>query len=455
MTRGVARAQRVAQGRLRAGDVQRAQQVDLLAAQVLGVERARRLHRYQREHLQHVILQHVTGRAGGVVVAGAAALHAELLGDGDLDVLDVVAVPDRLEDRVVEAKAEQVLDRLLAEVVVDAKQLVLAQRAVQRVVQGLGRGEVAAEGLLDDHAAKRRAALRLLEQARVGPRLCQRRAGVGHGARGLQRSRSCGDAWDYFPHDHARSRAYRWNEDGLAGFSDDRQHLCLAVALWNGRDPILKERLFGVTGPQGNHGEDVKECYLVPRQHADAQLHADALQVSAASNIRTTRWSPRTAARGYGEPEFELTTTAGDRSRRTATSTSSSSTPRRAPDDLLMPHHGRQPRARGGADPRAAHAVVPQHLVVAHGRGPAGALRGARRQQQGCAACTDARRTSASSLVLSTTADGCSSPRTRPTPCGCTICANQRPYVRRVQRQALAGHDCGASSFITTRPNAG
>ncbi len=70
-----------------------------------------------------------------------------------------------------------------------------------------------------------------------------------------------GDAWGYFPHDHARSRAYRWGEDGLAGVSDDHQRLCFALALWNGRDPILKERLFGLTGPEGNHGEDVKEHY--------------------------------------------------------------------------------------------------------------------------------------------------------------------------------------------------
>jgi hypothetical protein len=70
-----------------------------------------------------------------------------------------------------------------------------------------------------------------------------------------------GAAWDYFPHDHARSRAYRWGEDGLAGISDDQQLLCLSLALWNGRDPILKERLFGLTNGEGNHGEDVKECY--------------------------------------------------------------------------------------------------------------------------------------------------------------------------------------------------
>jgi hypothetical protein len=70
-----------------------------------------------------------------------------------------------------------------------------------------------------------------------------------------------GSSWDYFPHDHARSRAYQWGEDGLAGVSDDRQLLCFAMALWNGNDPILKERLFGLTNGQGNHGEDVKEYY--------------------------------------------------------------------------------------------------------------------------------------------------------------------------------------------------
>ena len=70
-----------------------------------------------------------------------------------------------------------------------------------------------------------------------------------------------GNAWASFPHDHARSRAYRWNEDGMAGISDIRQELCLALGLWNGVDPILKERMFGLTGPQGNHGEDVKECW--------------------------------------------------------------------------------------------------------------------------------------------------------------------------------------------------
>src|SRR5881397_3937864 len=70
-----------------------------------------------------------------------------------------------------------------------------------------------------------------------------------------------GNAWEYLPHDHARSRAYRWGEDGIAGISDDQQRLCLSLALWNGKDPILKERIFGLTNSEGNHGEDAKELY--------------------------------------------------------------------------------------------------------------------------------------------------------------------------------------------------
>ena len=73
---------------------------------------------------------------------------------------------------------------------------------------------------------------------------------------------AAGTSWEYFPHDHARSRAYRWNEDGIAGISDRHQFICFALALWNGQDPILKERLFGLTGNEGNHGEDVKESYF-------------------------------------------------------------------------------------------------------------------------------------------------------------------------------------------------
>ena len=85
------------------------------------------------------------------------------------------------------------------------------------------------------------------------------RAPVGDDPRGLQRS---GDAWNYFTHDQARSRAYKWGEDGLGGLCDEKQGLCFALALWNERDPILKERLYGLTNSEGNHGEDVKEYYF-------------------------------------------------------------------------------------------------------------------------------------------------------------------------------------------------
>ena len=92
---------------------------------------------------------------------------------------------------------------------------------------------------------------------RWGPYLSERQWGT------VREDYSCnGDAWNYFSHDQARSRAYRWGEDGLAGISDNHQVLCFALALWNGKDPIIKERLFGLTNSEGNHGEDVKEYYF-------------------------------------------------------------------------------------------------------------------------------------------------------------------------------------------------
>ena len=99
--------------------------------------------------------------------------------------------------------------------------------------------------------------LRKLHWKRWGPYLSERQWGTVR-----EDYSRYGTAWDYFPHDHARSRAYRWGEDGIAGICDRHQYLCFALALWNGRDPILKERLFGLTGQEGNHGEDVKEYYF-------------------------------------------------------------------------------------------------------------------------------------------------------------------------------------------------
>jgi len=114
-----------------------------------------------------------------------------------------------------------------------------------------------------------------------------------------------GDAWDYFPHDHARSRAYRWNEDGLAGVSNRFQNLCLAIGLWNGQDPILKERLFGLTGSEGNHGEDVKEYYFYldsTPTHSYMKMLYKYPQVAFpyAQLVEENR------RRGHSAPEFEL-----------------------------------------------------------------------------------------------------------------------------------------------------
>ena len=114
-----------------------------------------------------------------------------------------------------------------------------------------------------------------------------------------------GDAWDYFTHDQARSRAYRWGEDGLAGVCDDHQVLCFALAMWNGKDPILKERLFGLTNSEGNHGEDVKEYYFyldsTPTHSYMKYLYKYPQAAYPYDDlVKTNR------ERGRGKPEYEL-----------------------------------------------------------------------------------------------------------------------------------------------------
>ena len=123
------------------------------------------------------------------------------------------------------------------------------------------------------------------------------------------------DPWTYFPHDHARSRAYRWNEDGLAGISDDQGRLCFSVALWNGRDDILEERLFGVTSAEGNHGEDVKEYYFyldsTPTHSYMKMLYKYPQRAFPYADLVQTN-----ARRGKQDPEYELADTGvldGDR----------------------------------------------------------------------------------------------------------------------------------------------
>jgi hypothetical protein len=117
-----------------------------------------------------------------------------------------------------------------------------------------------------------------------------------------------GEAWEYFPHDHARSRTYRWGEDGLLGICDNHQRLCFAPALWNGRDPILKERLFGLNGHEGNHGEDVKELYFF-LDSTPTHSYMRALYKYPQGEYPYARLVDENRRRGRGEPEFEITDT--------------------------------------------------------------------------------------------------------------------------------------------------
>ncbi len=116
---------------------------------------------------------------------------------------------------------------------------------------------------------------------------------------------SNGDAWNYLPHDHARSRAYRWGEDGIAGFSDDQLLLCLGLALWNGKDPILKERLFGLTNLQGNHGEDVKELYYY-LDGTPTHSYMRMLYKYPQAAFPYEQLVEENCRRGRDQPEFEL-----------------------------------------------------------------------------------------------------------------------------------------------------
>ncbi len=124
-----------------------------------------------------------------------------------------------------------------------------------------------------------------------------------------------GNAWEYLPHDHARSKAYRWNEDGIAGICDRHQHICFALALWNEKDPILKERIFGLTGSEGNHGEDVKEYYFY-LDSTPTHSYMKYLYKYPQAEFPYTKLVDENRRRGKNQPEFELIDTGvfdGDR----------------------------------------------------------------------------------------------------------------------------------------------
>ena len=178
-----------------------------------------------------------------------------------------------------------------------------------------------------------------------------------------------GNAWDYFTHDQARSRAYRWGEDGLGGLCDDKQRLCFALALWNERDPILKERLFGLTNSEANHGEDVKEYYFyvdsTPTHSYMKYLYKyPQREYPYRDLIETNR------RRSREEFEYELLDTGRVRRQpvfrrvRGVREAGSGRHPRS--------HYRAQPRARSRPASCPADTLVPQYVVL--GRGPAEAF---------------------------------------------------------------------------------
>src|SRR5262250_1694394 len=154
--------------------------------------------------------------------------------------------------------------------------------------------------MTEEHRRLEAAARRTAHWRRWGPYLSERQWGTVR-----EDYSPGGTAWNYFSHDEARSRAYRWGEDGLAGISDNHQRLCFALALWNGHDPILKERLFGVTGTQGNHGEDVKEYYFY-LDSTPTHSYMKYLYKYPQRAYPYGRLLEEAARRGRDRPEYEL-----------------------------------------------------------------------------------------------------------------------------------------------------
>ena len=177
-----------------------------------------------------------------------------------------------------------------------------------------------------------------------------------------------GRAWEYFPFEHSHLRAYRWGEDGIAGICDNHQRLCFALAFWNGRDPILKERLFGLTGNQGNHGEDVKECYYY-LDSTPTHSYMKCLYKYPQAEFPYARLLEAKPAARAQDPEFELIDTGvfdrGPLLRRLRRVRQGGR--QRHPD----PHHGDQPRAGCRAAAPAADPVVPQYLDLGSERAEA------------------------------------------------------------------------------------
>ena len=208
-----------------------------------------------------------------------------------------------------------------------------------------------------------------------------------------------GDAWRFLTHDMSRAKAYRWGEDGIAGLCDRYQILVFAPAFWNGRDPILKERFFGLTSIEGNHGEDVKEYYFY-LDNTPTHSYMRMLYKYPQAEFPYRRLIDENAKRRAAAWNSNCSTPAS--STATGTSTSSSSTRRTGPKTSVGPDRGLQPRPGRGAAPRHPAAVVSQHLGVgtdhaAPSRSSRSRLRGRRARRWPCSptiAAPTVRRTS-------------------------------------------------------------
>src|SRR4051794_26301315 len=146
-------------------------------------------------------------------------------------------------------------------------------------------------------------ALRAHNWSRWGPYLAERQWATVR-----EDYSASGDAWGYFPFEHSHLRAYRWGDDGLLGLTDRECRLCFAIVLWNGKDPVLKERLFGLTGPEGNHGEDVKDCYYFLDGTPTAS-YLKGLYKYPQSEFPYERLRAESRHRDRTVPEYELTDT--------------------------------------------------------------------------------------------------------------------------------------------------
>ena len=170
-----------------------------------------------------------------------------------------------------------------------------------------------------------------------------------------------GTAWEYFPHEDARSRVYRWTEDGILGICDNHQYLCFALAFWNGKDPILKERLFGLTGNEGNHGEDVKELYYY-LEATPTNSYLKGLYKYPQAAYPYDQLLSETLRRTRLDPEYELEDTGIFAERRYFDIFAEYA--KNDVDDISDPRPYRQSRSRYRRSRLSSYPLVPQHLVL-------------------------------------------------------------------------------------------